>query len=159
MDHRFSVAGNTLSVQQVSHKKRGLHQNHRNWCLSSAICGHRWLEDKQVSYRKTLTSLASHHYLCHWAIKKHRSVIPAVSSFTTLRSAVQDGLITAQLEFFVSTAVIMKPYLQMFESDAPAYLSSPLKYRSCWRLWSVNLWNGKSFRLQILLWRLPNLMC
>ena len=48
-----------------------------------------------------------------------KSKIPASSSFTTLRTAVQDGLITAKLEFYVSTAAIMKPYLQLFHSDDP----------------------------------------
>ena len=39
-----------------------------------------------------------------------------------MRSAVQDGLITTKLDFFVSVAVILKPYLEIFQSDAPLML-------------------------------------
>ena len=47
------------------------------------------------------------------------SQIPTASSFATVRSAVQNHLTIAKLQFFVSTASIMKPYLQVFQSDAP----------------------------------------
>ena len=36
-----------------------------------------------------------------------------------MRSAVQDSLITAKLEFFVLVAVILKCYLEIFQSDTP----------------------------------------
>ena len=37
----------------------------------------------------------------------------------TVRSAVHDPLMPAKLAFFASTASIMLPYLQIFQSDAP----------------------------------------
>ena len=46
-----------------------------------------------------------------------KSKIPASSSFTMLRPAMRDDLITAKLEFFVSTAAIMKSHIQMLQSD------------------------------------------
>ena len=52
-------------------------------------------------------------------LKKPMSQIPTASSFATVRSAVQNHLLIAKLQFFVSTASIMKPYLQVFQSDAP----------------------------------------
>ena len=52
-------------------------------------------------------------------LKKPMSQFPTASSFATMRSAVQNHLTIAKLQFFVSTASIMKPYLHMFQSDAP----------------------------------------
>ena len=44
-------------------------------------------------------------------LKKPMSQIPTASSFATVRSAVQNHLTIVKLQFFVSTASIMKPYL------------------------------------------------
>ena len=52
-------------------------------------------------------------------LKKPKNQIPTSTSFATVRSAVQNHLTIAKLQFFVSTAAIMKPYLQVFQSDAP----------------------------------------
>ena len=52
-------------------------------------------------------------------LKKPKSKIPGSSSFATLRTAVQDGLIVAKLQLFSSTATIMMPYLQKFQRNAP----------------------------------------
>ena len=57
-------------------------------------------------------------YICE-TLKKSKSQIPTSSSFSTLRSAVQYKLITAKLEFLVSAAAVLKPYLEIFQSDAP----------------------------------------
>ena len=47
-------------------------------------------------------------------MKKPKSKIPGSSSFATLRTAVQDGLIVVKLKFFSSTATTMLPCLQKF---------------------------------------------
>ena len=52
-------------------------------------------------------------------IKKPKGEVPVSYSFTTIRSTVQDCLITAKLKFFVPTASIMEPFLLMFQADAP----------------------------------------
>ena len=52
-------------------------------------------------------------------LKKPKNQIPTSASFATVRSAVQSHLTIAKLQFFISTAAIMKPYLQVFQSDAP----------------------------------------
>ena len=52
-------------------------------------------------------------------LKKPKSKIPGSSSFVTLRTAVQDGLIVAKLQFLSSTATVMMPYLQKFQGNAP----------------------------------------
>jgi hypothetical protein len=82
------------------------------------FCGHRWIEDKRVAERALHIWPCITKYVTE-TIKKPRSKIPTSASFTTLRSAVQDPLTTTRLDFFVSTAATMKPFLQMFQSDAP----------------------------------------
>ena len=52
-------------------------------------------------------------------LKKPKSKIPGSSSFTTLGTAVQDGLVVVKLWFFSSTATIMLPYLQKHQQNAP----------------------------------------
>ena len=52
-------------------------------------------------------------------MKKPKSQIPTSHTLSTVRSADQDSLTTLKLEFFVSVAVSLKPYLEIFQSDAP----------------------------------------
>ena len=64
---------------------------------------------------------------CHIAVyidsnetlKKPKSQVPTSSYFAKIRSAVQDSLIVAKLQFFASTASLMVPYLQKFQTDTP----------------------------------------
>ena len=78
----------------------------------------KWLEDKKVADRAL--EIRSHitTYISE-ILKKLKHKIPATSSFVTVRSAVHDPLMPAKLAFFASTASIMLPYLQIFQSDAP----------------------------------------
>ena len=82
------------------------------------FCGHRWLENKKVAERAfeiwpNITVFITE------TLKKPKNQIPTSASFATVRSAVQSHLTIAKLQFFISTAAIMKPYLQVFQSDAP----------------------------------------
>ena len=52
-------------------------------------------------------------------LKKPRSQIPTSSSLSTVKSAVLNKFATAKLEFFISIAAAMRPYLQTFQSDGP----------------------------------------
>ena len=81
------------------------------------FCGHRWLEDKKVAEGALEIWPNITAYVTE-TLKKPMNQIPTGSSFATLRSAVQNHLTIAKLQFFVSTASIMKPYLQVFQSDA-----------------------------------------
>ena len=51
--------------------------------------------------------------------KMPKSQVPTSSSFSTVKSAVWNKLTTAKLEFFISIAAAMRPYLQTFQSDGP----------------------------------------
>ena len=82
------------------------------------FCGHKWLEDKSVAERAleiwpSLTTFITE------TLKKPKSQVPSSSSFSTIKSAVLNKLTTAKLEFFVSTAAVMRPFLQIFQSDGP----------------------------------------
>ena len=82
------------------------------------FCGHRWLEDKQVAERASKIWPHITTYV-EEILKKPKSQVPTSSTFNTVKSAVQDPLLTAKLAFFASTAEQMQPYLQVFQSDAP----------------------------------------
>ena len=82
------------------------------------FCGHRWLEDKKVAERAISIWPNIHKYVVE-TLKKPKSKIPSSASFATVKSAVHDILIVAKLQFFVSVATVMQPFLKMFQADAP----------------------------------------
>ena len=82
------------------------------------FCGHRWLEDKKIAERAVEIWPNITVFITE-TLKKPKNQIPTSASFATVRSAVQSHLTIAKLQFFISTAAIMKPYLQVFQSDAP----------------------------------------
>ena len=90
----------------------------RSEMFSLTFCDHRWIEDKKVAERALQIWPHIFTYICE-TLKKSKSQIPTSSSFSSLRSAVWDKLITAKLEIFVSVAAVLKPYLEIFQSDAP----------------------------------------
>ena len=74
------------------------------------LCGQRWIEDKKVTDRAFDVWPNNAKYV-NETLKKRKSKIPGLSSFATLETAVQDGLIVAKLHFISSDATIMMPYL------------------------------------------------
>ena len=78
-----------------------------------SFCGHRLIEDKKVLDR-ALDVWPNIAKYVNETVKKPKSKIPGSSSFATLRTAVQDGLIVVKLQFFSSPATIMMSYLQKF---------------------------------------------
>ena len=81
------------------------------------FCGHRLLENKQVAER-TLEIWPHITTYIRETLKKPKSQVPTPNTFKTVNSAVQDPLPRAKLAFFTSTAGLMQPYLQVFQSDA-----------------------------------------
>ena len=80
--------------------------------------GTRWIEDKKVADRALEIWPNITKYVSE-TLKKPKSQVPTSGYFATVRSAVQDNLIVAKLQFFASTASVMMPYLQKFQEDAP----------------------------------------
>ena len=48
-----------------------------------------------------------------------KSKIPKNHSFTTLQGHIQDAFIPAELQFFVTTAKILHPFLEVFQTERP----------------------------------------
>ena len=82
------------------------------------FCRHRWLENKRVAERAVEMWPSLTTYITE-ILKKPKSQVPTSSSFSTVKSAVLNKLTTAKLEFFMSIAAAMRPYLQTFQSDGP----------------------------------------
>ena len=81
------------------------------------FCGTRWIEDKKVADRALEIWPNIAKYVSE-TLKKPKSEVLTSSYCATLRSAVQDDLIVAKLQFLASTASVMMPYLQKFQGDA-----------------------------------------
>ena len=77
-----------------------------------------WLEDKRVAERAVEMWPSLTTYITE-ILKKPKSRVPTSSSFSTVKSAVLNKLTTAKLQFFMSIAAAMRPYLQTFQSDGP----------------------------------------
>ena len=86
--------------------------------FSFQFCGHRWLEDKRVAERAVEMWPSLTTYITE-ILKKPKSQVPTSSSFSTVKSTVYNKWTTAKLEFFMSIAAAMRPYLQTFQSDGP----------------------------------------
>ena len=82
------------------------------------FCGHRWLEDKRVAERAVEMWPSLTTYITE-ILKKPKSQVPNFSSFSTVKSVVLNKLTTAKLEFFMSIAAAIRPYLQTFHSVGP----------------------------------------
>ena len=122
------------------------------------FCGHRWLEDKKVAERALEIWPNITAYVTE-TLKKPTSQIPTASSFATVRSAVQNHLTIAKLQFFVSTASIMKPYLQMFQSDAPLLPFVTSELHALLQTLMGRFVKRQELKQLIVLIRLQGLMC
>ena len=83
------------------------------------FCSTRWVEDVCVAERaiKIWPNLVT--YVIE-TCKKPKSKIPTVASFTTLRdSVINDPLVVAKLEVFISTAKLVQPFLKKYQTDKP----------------------------------------
>ena len=82
------------------------------------FCGHRWLEDKRVA-EKAVEMWPSLTTSITEMLKKTKSQVPTSISFSNVRSAVLNKSTSTKLEFFMSIAAAMRPYLQIFQSNGP----------------------------------------
>ncbi|XP_048580627.1 uncharacterized protein LOC116610226 [Nematostella vectensis] len=82
------------------------------------FCGTRWLEDLPVAERAVAIWPNIKKYVDEVS-KLPKSKIPTSQSFKNLQAFVQDPLIVAKLEFFISIARILGPFLKKFQTDQP----------------------------------------
>lgn len=82
------------------------------------FCATRWLEDIPVAERAIQIWPSIIKYVKK-TVAGPKSKVPAIQSFQNLRDHVQDPLIIAKLQFFISIAKILQPFLKKFQTDAP----------------------------------------
>ena len=118
LGNRQCAQGTAQPFQWVSSQEGRFHQLTGTEAFPLPFCGHRWLENKQVAERALEIWPHITTYIRE-TLKKPKSQVPTSNTFKTVNSAVQDPLLRAKLAFFASTAGLMQPYLQVFQSDAP----------------------------------------
>ena len=83
------------------------------------FCSTRWVEDQAVAKRAIEIWPNIVKYVKETE-KKPKSQIPKIASYEKVRDAVlQDRLIIAKLEVFVSTAALLKPFLTKYQTEWP----------------------------------------
>ena len=85
------------------------------------FCATCWLEDVPVAERAIQIWPDMVKYVTT-VVAGPKSKVPNIQSFQTLKSNGQDPLVTAKLQFFISVAKILKPFLEKFQTDAPMML-------------------------------------
>ncbi|KAK1906949.1 hypothetical protein KUDE01_009345 [Dissostichus eleginoides] len=82
------------------------------------FCATRWVEDLQVAERAIEVWPAVMAYI-HSHKKLPKSKVPTSASYLTVKKATEDPLFLAKLEFFAFVARQLKPFLEVFQTDAP----------------------------------------
>lgn len=82
------------------------------------FCQHRWLEDAPVAERALEVLPCVKEYLLKLQGKPSKE--PKAASFQAVKSACKDPLLVPKLQFFISVANQVKPFLEKFQTDAPA---------------------------------------
>ena len=81
------------------------------------FCPHRWVEDVVVAERTHQMWPNIQKYVSSFrAIPKKA---PQTASYTTIKEACEDPLTMTKLEFFISVAKPLQPFLLKFQTDAP----------------------------------------
>lgn len=86
--------------------------------LPLRFCATRWLEDTPVAERAI--SLWPHidKYVKE-TLKLPKSKIPKIQSFSTAQQCTSDPLFPAKLQFFITQAKSLKPYLEKYQTEKP----------------------------------------
>ena len=82
------------------------------------FCSTCWLEDAPVAERAIEIWPKVVKYIKEVEAGP-KSKIPKIASFSTLRSATKDPLMPAKLQFFVTQANVLKPYLAKYQTQNP----------------------------------------
>lgn len=90
------------------------------------FCGHRWLENGPVEERAMSVWDKVVTYVT--AVKQKKVAHPKNASFDVLERAVDDRLLMARFQFFLSIGMMVIPYLTRYQCDEPAlpYMASDL---------------------------------
>lgn len=86
--------------------------------LPKRFCSTRWLEDTTVAERAICIWRNVQKYVTE-TLKLPKSKIPKIHSFEIVTQSVNDCLFPAKLQFFVTQASLLKPYLEMYQTEKP----------------------------------------
>ena len=91
-------------------------------------CPHRWVEDVVVAEEGS-PNVAQHQEVCFVLPCKHPRRAPQTASYATIKEACEETLTVTKLEFFISVAKQLLPFLLKFQTDAPMapFLGQSLK--------------------------------
>lgn len=95
------------------------------------FCGTRWLEDIPVGERAVLIWPSIQQYVRN-VIQGPKSKIPTNQSFRNLKEFTQDPLVPAKLQFFISVARVLQPFLKKFQTDKPIRKLTQDLHPRCW---------------------------
>jgi hypothetical protein len=82
------------------------------------FCSTRWLEDTAVAERAIAIWPHVDKYIKE-TLKGPKSNVPKIQSFSTVKDSVNDPLFPAKLQFFVTQAKLMRPYLELYQTEKP----------------------------------------
>lgn len=93
------------------------------------FCSTRWLEDAPVAERAIMIWPNIVKYV-NETLKGPKGKVPKIQSFNTVQASTQDPFITAKLQFFVTQANMLQPYLQKHQTDDPmaVFMAQDLAY-------------------------------
>ncbi|KAJ8043765.1 hypothetical protein HOLleu_11016 [Holothuria leucospilota] len=80
------------------------------------FCPHRWVEDAKVAERALPMWPNVKKFVASF---KDPKKTPSAACFSTIKAACADPLTTAKVEFFISIAKQLQPFLTRFQTDAP----------------------------------------
>ena len=83
-----------------------------------SFCATRWVEDKKVADKAVEIWVNICKIIDLWQ-KLVPSKRPKRKSYTTVVTAVNDQLATAKRQFFSFIAMILQPFLELYQSDIP----------------------------------------
>lgn len=82
------------------------------------FCAHRWVEDLPVAERAVEIWANVTTFIDSFK-GSPKSKIPTSASFNLVKEAVGDSMFLAKLQFFISIAKQLQPFLNKFQADAP----------------------------------------
>ena len=93
------------------------------------FCSTRWLEDAPVADRAIMIWPNIVKYVSE-TLKGPKGKVPKIQIFNTVQASTQDPFITAKLQFFVTQANMLQPYLQKHQTDDPmaVFMAQDLAY-------------------------------
>ena len=96
--------------------------------LPLRFCSTRWLDDAPVAERAVAIWANIDKYVKE-TLKGPKSKVPKIQSFTTAQQCTNDPLFPAKLQFFITQARFLKPYLEKYQTEKPmsVFMAGELK--------------------------------